>query len=92
MHGREPGGSQEARLGTVTVVRIMLGSSEGAYDVRISTVPSGPVFFAHGNAQVEKAITELQVDLNLPLTAPGRYVLQIRRPTSEWASFPLQVR
>jgi hypothetical protein len=73
-------------------VFLPIGSSEGAYDVSISTVPSGPVFFAHGNAQAEKGITELQVDLNLPLTAPGRYVLRIRRPTSEWASFPLQVR
>jgi hypothetical protein len=69
-----------------------IGSSEGPYDVRITTVPSGPVFFGRGDAQVQRGITELQVDLNSPLTTPGRYVLQIRRPTSEWASFPLQVR
>jgi hypothetical protein len=34
----------------------------------------------------------LRLTLKTALPASGRYVLQIRRPASEWASFPLEIR
>ena len=69
-----------------------LGSTEGPYDIRFTTVGSNPLVSVGGKAQLEQGITVLRVDLKTPLPGPGRYVLQIRRPTSDWASFPLEVR
>jgi hypothetical protein len=69
-----------------------LGSTDGPYDIRVTTVGSGPLVSVSGEAQLEQGVTVLRVDLKTPLLGPGRYVLQIRRPTSDWASFPLEVR
>jgi hypothetical protein len=73
-------------------IYLPLGSAEGAYELRVTTVQDTPLVSISGNAQLEQGATVLRLNLKTPLPAPGRYQLQIRRPASEWASFPLETR
>lgn len=69
-----------------------LGSTDGPYDLRITTVRGELLFSGAGEAKLEEGVTKLRVDLKMSLARPGNYLLQIRRQTSEWVSFPLQIR
>jgi len=73
-------------------IYLPLGSSDGSYDIRLSTLQGEPLFTANGEAKVEQGITKLTVDLSLSSARPGRYALQIRKVGAEWTSFPLQIR
>jgi len=73
-------------------IYLPLGSTEGAYDVRI-TSSSGEVLVSQaGEAKLARGSTGLSIDLGISLRRPGKYVLQIRRHTSEWVSFALNIR
>ena len=69
-----------------------LGSNDGPYDLRVTTVRGELLFSGAGEAKLEKGVTTLRVDLRMSLARPGNYLLQIHRHTSEWVSFPLQIR
>lgn len=69
-----------------------LGSNDGPYDLRVTTVRGELLFSGAGEAKLEKGVTTLRVDLGVSLARPGNYLLQIHRHTSEWVSFPLQIR
>jgi hypothetical protein len=69
-----------------------LGSTDGPYDLRITTVRGELLFSGPGEAKLEEGVTKLRVDLKMSLARPGNYLLQIHRQTSEWVSFPLQIR
>lgn len=73
-------------------IYLPLGSSEGLYDVRVASVQGEPLLSRTGTAKVEQGLTVLRLDMKMSLARPGNYLLQIRRPASEWGSFPLQVR
>jgi hypothetical protein len=73
-------------------IYLPLGSSEGSYDMRITSVSGEPLFSGAAEAKLEQGLTVLHIDLGMSLTKPGRYFLYIRRHTSEWVSFPLQIR
>jgi hypothetical protein len=73
-------------------IYLPLGSSEGPYDVRISSI-QGEVFFAgEGTAKVQQEVTLLPVDISQSTASPGRYVLQLRKAGSGWNSYPLQIK
>jgi hypothetical protein len=73
-------------------IYLPLGSSEGAYDIRISS-PSGEVLVSQvAEAKLASGSTGLSVDLGISLRRPGKYLLQIRRHASEWVSFALNIR
>ena len=69
-----------------------LGSNDGPYDLRVTTVRGELLFSGAGEAKLEKGVTTLRVDLRMSLARPGNYLLQIHRHASEWVSFPLQIR
>jgi len=73
-------------------IYLPLGSSDGPYDVRVTSIRNEPHSSGTGNAKVEQGLTVLRVDLGMPLSNRGSYILEIRRHASEWVSFPLQVR
>ena len=73
-------------------IYLPLGSSEGPYDVRITSVRNEPLFLKTGDAKLNQGLTVLSVDLGASLSSPGDYLLQLRRPTAEWFSFPLHIR
>jgi hypothetical protein len=73
-------------------IYLPLGSSEGSYEVRLASISGKTVFAGLGEAKLEQGTTALRIDLGRPLTTPGNYFLQLRRPSSEWASFPLRIR
>jgi hypothetical protein len=73
-------------------IYLPLGSVEGAYDVRISSGLDQPLSSGTGNARLQQGATVLTVDLEPHLSKAGTYLLQIRRPQSEWSSFPVRVR
>jgi hypothetical protein len=72
-------------------IYLPLGSAEGTYELRFTTVRSGPLVSVGGNAQLEHGVTVLRLTLTTALPTPGSYVLQIRKLGSEWASFPLEI-
>ena len=80
-----------ARNASHLEIYLPLGSAEGTYDLRLTTVRSDPLVSVSGNAQLEHGVTVLRLALTTPLPTPGRYVLEIRRRGSEWASFPLEI-
>ena len=74
-------------------IYLPLGSSDGPYDVRITPVHSEtPLFSGTGGANLDQGLTVLRVDIGTSLARPGNYLLQLRRPASEWVSFALRIR
>jgi len=73
-------------------IYLPLGSSEGFYDVRIASTRGEPLLTETGKAKIDQGVTRLHVDLRTQLPRPGSYVLQLRKPTAEWVSFPLLIR
>lgn len=69
-----------------------LGTSDGSYDIRITTMQGDPLLTAGGIAKFQRGITSLPVDVNLISASPGLYVLQLRKAGSEWNSYPLRIR
>jgi hypothetical protein len=73
-------------------IYLPLGSSDGPYDVRVTSVQGEPLVSGSGEAKLERGLTVLRLDLGMQLSGRGHYILQIRRHASDWASFPLQIR
>lgn len=70
-------------------VYLPLGSPEGPYDMRITTTVGETVFATSGVASLKNGITSVEVTVDLSSGSRGQYVLQVRRPGSEWTSYPL---
>jgi hypothetical protein len=69
-----------------------LGSPEGAYEVRIVTTSGDSLLNTGCLARLNDGVTSLQVRGDAILARPGLYILQIRKPPSEWSSYPLVLR
>ncbi len=70
-------------------ILLPLGSSEGQYDVRITTLSGKSLATASGIARVKNGVTALQVAVSLSSISPGTYIVQVRKPGLEWNSYPL---
>jgi len=74
-------------------IYLPLGSSEGPYNLRVTSIRNESLVSGSGDAKLEQGLTVLRVDLGMPLSSSGSYILQIRRRASdEWVSFPLHIR
>ena len=73
-------------------VYLPLGSGEGLYEMRIATTAGGAVFATSGVASLKDGVTSIQADVDLSSASSGQYVFQVRRPNSEWNSYPLILR
>jgi hypothetical protein len=73
-------------------IYLPLGSSDGLYEVRVTSVRNEVLFSGGGDAKLNAGVTVLPVDLRMSLAGPSDYFLEIRRPDSQWVSFPLQIR
>ena len=73
-------------------VYLPLGSAEGPYEVRIATTTGRAVFTTEGVASLKDGVTSIQAAVDLSSTSSGQYVFQVRRPGSEWNSYPLMLR
>jgi hypothetical protein len=73
-------------------VYLPLGSPEGPYEVRIATTAGGVVFNTTGAASLKEGTTSIEVGVDLSSASSGQYVLQFRRPNSEWNSYALKVQ
>jgi hypothetical protein len=68
------------------------GSPEGAYEVRIVTTSGDSLLNTGGPARLNGGVTSLRVRGDGIFARPGPYSLQIRKPPSEWSSYPLVLR
>jgi len=73
-------------------IYLPLGSPEGAYEVRIVTTSGDSLLKTGGLARLNEGVTSLQVRGDAIFARPGPYILQIRKPPSEWSSYPLVLR
>ena len=73
-------------------VYLPLGSAEGPYELRIATTTGSAIITTNGVASLKDGVTSMEAALDLSSAPSGRYVLQIRRPNSEWNSYPLLLR
>ena len=73
-------------------IYLPLGSPEGAYEVRIVTTNGDTLLNMGGTARLKDGITSLRVRGEVISARPGPYSLQIRKPPSEWSSYPLVLR
>jgi hypothetical protein len=73
-------------------VYLPLGSAEGPYDLRIAPTGGSAIFTTNGVASLKDGVTSIDAAVDLSSASPGRYVLQVRRPNSEWNSYPLLLR
>jgi hypothetical protein len=73
-------------------VYLPLGSAEGPYELRIAPTTGSSIFTANGVASLKDGVTSIETVVDLSAASSGRYVLQIRRPNSEWNSYPLLLR
>jgi hypothetical protein len=73
-------------------VYLPLGSAEGAYELRVAITTGSAIFTTNGVASVKDGVTSIETAVDLSSASSGRYVLQIRKPNSEWNSYPLLLR
>ena len=73
-------------------IYLPLGSAEGPYEVRIAPTTGSAIFTTNGVASLKDGVTSIEAAVDLSSASSGRYVLQIRRPNSEWNSYPLLLR
>jgi hypothetical protein len=73
-------------------VYLPLGSAEGPYEMRIATTTGSAVFNTTGVASLKDGLTSIQAAVDVSSASSGQYVLQIRKPNSEWNSYPLLLR
>jgi len=73
-------------------IYLPLGSAEGPYEIRVATPAGIPIFTTDGVASLKDGVTSIEAAVDLSSAASGRYVLQVRRPNSEWTSFPVVLR
>jgi hypothetical protein len=73
-------------------VYLPLGSAEGPYELRIATTTGGAIFTTNSVASLKDGVTSTEAAVDLSSASPGRYVLQVRKPNSEWNSYPLLLR
>jgi hypothetical protein len=73
-------------------IYLPLGSPEGAYKVRIVTTSGDSLLNTGGPARLNDGVTSLRVRGDVIFAPPGQYSLQIRKPPSEWSSYPLVLR
>ena len=73
-------------------VYLPLGSAEGSYELRIAITTGSAIFTTNGVASLKDGVTSIEAVVDLSAASSGRYVLQIRRPNSEWNSYPLLLR
>src|SRR6266704_4968775 len=70
-------------------VYLPLGSAEGPYELRIALTTGSAIFTTNGVASVRNGVTSIEATVDISSASSGRYVLQVRRPNSEWNSYPL---
>jgi len=73
-------------------IYLPLGSPEGVYEVRIVTTSGDSLLNMGGPARLNDGVTSLRVKGDVTFARPGPYSLQIRKPPSEWSSYPLVLR
>jgi len=73
-------------------VYLPLGSAEGPYELRIAPTGGSAVFATSGVASLKDGVASIEAVVDLSSASSGRYVLQIRRPNSEWSSYSLLLR
>ena len=73
-------------------IYLPLGSPEGAYEVRIVTASGDSLLNTGGPARLNDGVTSLRVRGDIIFARPSPYSLQIRKPPSEWSSYPLILR
>lgn len=74
------------------IVYLPLGSAEGPYEMRITTTTGSAVLTTGGVAFLKDGLTSIQAVIDLSSASSGQYVFQVRRPDSEWNSYPLMLR
>lgn len=94
--GTEPNPDEQplevSRAATRWNILLALGSSEGSYEVRVSTRAGESVLTTSGVASLNNQVTSLQAAVSISEVRPGQYILQVRKAGSEWNSYPLQVQ
>jgi hypothetical protein len=73
-------------------IYLPLGSPEGAYEVRIVTTSGDSILNTGGPARLNDGVTSLRVRGDVIFARQGPYSLQIRKPPSEWNTYPLVLR
>jgi hypothetical protein len=73
-------------------IYLPLGSAEGPYEIRIATTTESAVFYTTGAASLKDGVTSIQAVVDLSSASSGQYVFQVRRPDSEWNSYPLMLQ
>ena len=73
----------------VIKVYLPLGSVEGPYEMRVVTRAGNAVFATSTVASFKGGLTSIETAADLSSAPTGQYILQVRRPDSEWNSYPL---
>jgi len=81
-----------SRKASSLTILLPVGSAAGPYEIRIITRSGEPVLDAHGTADLENGITQLQVTASLQSLNADSYLLEIRRAGLAWNSYPLRVK
>jgi len=73
-------------------ILLPVGSSPGAYELRILDGDLRVRASAKGSAEIRNYITTLQAAIDVGALDAGEYQLTLRREGGEWQMFPLRVR
>jgi hypothetical protein len=73
-------------------ILLPVGSSPGAYEIRILDSDLSVRASAKGSAEIRNYVTTLEAPIDLRTVDVGDYQLTLRREGGEWQMFPLRVR
>jgi len=74
------------------IIHLPVGSEDGVYEVAVMKSSGQPVIAVKGEAALKNFVEVLPVALDLTSLAPGPYQLGIRRPRSEWRTYPILLK
>src|SRR6267154_866140 len=65
-----------------------LRCGQPSYEFSIAITTGSAIFTTNGVASLKGRVRSIEAAVDLSSASPGRYVLQVRRPNSEWNSYP----
>jgi hypothetical protein len=75
------------RTATHWNIYLPLGSSEGAYEVRVLAPSGESLLTADEVAKLRDGVTSIQIQVSFSSARSGQYLLQVRKVGSEWNSY-----
>jgi hypothetical protein len=94
--GTEPNSAEPplevSRKAKQWTVYLPLGSSAGAYELRLVRSSGDKLLETTSTAKLNDGVTSLEATVNVSFASPGKYLLEVRKAGAAWNSYQIIVK